>query len=348
MIPSCRFQLDTNTNFTGYHPYYHPQLYPPPPPGAKRSQHHRPGPIHFPHPQAAAAAAAAAGYRYGQYMAAQQKGKDAASAKESNGTVSTPPDNAKSFSTPTKSEKDSLDDIAAWFASEGGDAKKDGSSAADDGSVVNGVAVKAKENQLNGKSTKNDNHPAGFPIHAPHSGHPFYPSYPGAQFAHLPPGMPHPSYRQMHPPPGMQQQRTKPSNTVQDFKTRASNRPTAKPAVSAKISNNAPNPPGLNKASSNALLKNDKAMAAAVSAAAASKAFVEENQPSKMSTRTNKSGIWSEQEVRYLFAYQCVLRYVYRHDLSRYAHLASPLICICPSFLSIVQNLYRMIVFAWL
>ena len=109
----------------------------------------------------------------------------------------------------------------------------------------------------------------------------------------------------MQPPPGMQQQRTKPSNTVHDFKTRASNRPTAKPAVSAKISNNATNPPGLNKASSNALLKNDKAMAAAVSAAAASKAFVEENQPSKMSTRTNKSGIWSEQEVRYLCISMC-------------------------------------------
>ena len=246
-------------------------------------------------------------------MAAQQKGKDgAASAKESNGTVSTPPNNAKSLSTPTKSEKESVDDVAAWFAREEEEAKKDSSSAADDSSLANGVAVKAKENLLNGKSTKNDNHPAGFPIHAPHSGHPYFP-YPGAQFAHLPPGLPHPSYRQMHPPPGMQQKRTKPSN-------RASNRTTAKPAVSAKISNNAPNPPGLNKASSNALLKNNKAMAAAASAAAASKAFVEKNQPSKMSTRTNKSGIWSEQEVRYLFAYNCVLRYVYRHELSRYAH----------------------------
>ena len=274
-------------------------------------------------------------------MAAQQKGKDgAASAKESNGTVSTPPNNAKSLTTPTKSEKESVDDVAAWFAREEEKAKKDSSSAADDdSSLANGVAVKAKENVLNGKSTKNDNHPAGFPIHAPHSGHPYFP-YPGAQFAHLPPGLPHPSYRQMHPPPGMQQKRTKPSN-------RASNRTTAKPAVSAKISNNAPNPPGLNKASSNALLKNNKAMAAAASAAAASKALVEKNQPSKMSTRTNKSGIWSEQEVRYLFAYDCVLRYVYRHDLSRYAHLASPLTK-RPSFLAIVRNLYRMIVFAWL
>lgn len=289
-----------NADFTGYHPYYHPQQYPPPPPGAQRGQHHRPGPIHYPHPQAAAAAAAAAGYRYGQYMAAQQMGKDAASSKESNGTVSSPPNNAKSFSTPTKSEKDGLDDMAARFAREEEEAKKDSSSAAD--SVVNGMTVKAKENILNGKSTNNDKHPAGFPIHAPHSGHPYYP-YPGAQFAHLPPGMPHPSYRQMHPPPGMRQQRTKHSNTVKDFKNRASNRPTAKPAVSAKISNNAPNPPGLNKASPNALLKNNKAVAAAVSAAAA-----EKNQHSKMLTRTNKSGTWSEQEVRY--PYYCVLRYV--------------------------------------